>query len=77
MYVVVMARDLRVAVDATGATDVDDDPRLCILHAEIRRRGLDELKRGRCMDGQDGVPLLIRELIGSARRNQSSSTREQ
>lgn len=48
-----------VAIDTTGAADIDDVPRLPVLDAEIGRRGSHELERSSIVEGNDGVPLLV------------------
>lgn len=49
----------RVAVQAGGAADVDDDAGLAVLDAEVGGRGADELEGGRVVQGDNGVPLLV------------------
>ncbi len=48
-----------VAIDTTGAADIDDVPRLPVLDAEIGRSGSHELERSSIVEGNDGVPLLV------------------
>lgn len=48
-----------VAIDATGAADIDDVPRLPVLDSEIGRSGSHELERSSIVEGNDGVPLLV------------------
>ena len=58
-----MELDIRVSMDAAGAADVDDYSGFIIFDAEIRGGGLDEFEGGCGMNGNDGIPLLIRELF--------------
>lgn len=51
-----------VAIDATGAADIDDAPRLPVFDSEIWRSGSHELERSSIVEGNDGVPLLVRHL---------------
>ncbi len=48
-----------VAIDTTGAADVDDIPRLPVLDSEVGRSGSHELERSSIMQGDDGIPLLV------------------
>ena len=50
---------LRIAVDATGATDVDDISGLSILDTEIRRCSSDELERCGVVQCDYCLPLLV------------------
>jgi len=48
-----------IAIDATGAANIDDVPRLPIFDSEIGRSGSHELERRSVVEGNDGVPLLV------------------
>lgn len=54
---------IRIPVDTAGAADVDNHSGFIIFDAEIRGCGLDEFEGGCGMNGNDGIPLLIRELF--------------
>lgn len=51
-----------VAVQARGAGDVDDAPRLAVLDAEEGRGFAGELEGDGAVEGDDGVPLLVGHL---------------
>lgn len=54
--------NIRIAVDAARAADIDDHARLLVLHAEIRRRSAHQSEWRSVMHCQHGIPLLISHL---------------
>lgn len=48
---------------STGRTDIDNDARLLVLYAEIRRSGADEFEWCCVVDGDHGIPLFIGDLL--------------
>ncbi|KAK5633191.1 hypothetical protein RRF57_008904 [Xylaria bambusicola] len=52
-----------VAVDAARRGDVHDAPRLAVAHAEVRRRGPDQLEGRRRVQVHDRVPLVVAHLV--------------
>ncbi len=63
-----------IAIDATGAANIDDVPRLPIFDSEIGRSGSHELERRSVVEGNDGVPLLVCHLPKPAFSHVCSST---
>ena len=55
--------DSLLAVRSRGAADVDDTPWLSVLDAEERRRRPHQLERGRVVQGEDGLPLLVGHFV--------------
>lgn len=54
--------DIRIAVDAACAADVDHHARLLILHAEIRGRGAHQPEGCGVVHSQHSIPLLVGHL---------------
>lgn len=55
-----------VAMHARRRRDVDNAPRSSVLHAEVRSRGADEGEGCGAVQGDDGIPLLVRHLVDDA-----------
>ena len=56
----------RVPARAARAADVDDASGFAVLDAEVGCRGADELEGRGGVEGEDGVPLLVRHLVDHA-----------
>lgn len=57
-----MERDIRIPMNATGRTDIHNNPVRAILDPEIRRQRADQLERRRVVDGQHRLPLFVGHL---------------
>jgi hypothetical protein len=55
-----------ISVRATCARDIDDDSLLAILDPEVGRSLSNQPEGGGVVDGEDGVPLLVGDLVDDA-----------
>lgn len=61
-----------VSVDATGAGDVYDVPRLSVFDSEIRRCSADQPERSGIVECYDRIPLLVRHFMDDSIPGESS-----